>query len=659
MSKVEPPYLGAAYYPEDWPLEQVDVDIKLMLEAGMNVMRVGEFAWRRMEPVEAQYDFAWLHHVVDRLGEAGIATILGTPTATPPIWLVERYPEVLAMQDTADGIRAQHGGRRHVCPNNTVYREYCADIVTHMAKEFGRDPNVIGWQVDNEVYPHPSRRGCRCPVCVDRFHEWLRQRYGTVEHLNKIWGMDIFSLAFQSFDEIPYPRIDTWHHPSLLTAWMSFQADSYIDFVHAQAEVLHQFAEQPVGTDMMPTNGISHFDMTRKLDLAQFNHYNTADNLWETTFWMDYLRPLYERPFWNTETSTCWNGSTAANGYREPGFCRANSWIPIALGGEANLYWLWRAHWSGHELMHGSVVSSSGRPLHIMGEVKEVAAGFRAASRFINGTKPLSQGVALHFSELAWWMFEYQPMVKDFSYGRQMIQAAYKPLHDAHVMVDVIDPSVALDTYRFVFTPFLPALDEGGLCNRIMPWVEAGGTWIVGPLSDIRTLDATKYTYSPFGKLEEWAQIFCLYEIPADPNEFAMRWNDGRETTGSIWYNAFELRGAEALATYTEGPLEALAAITRTRIGKGQIIALGTMPRPDDIRQLMLHLGLQATPGVTSNLLTVPRAGQAGTGMIVVELENKPAMITLDRPMTDVISGLQYEGIVDLAPYSVMVLADQ
>lgn len=440
---------------------------------------------------------------------------------------------------------------------------------------------------------------------------------------------------------------------------MSFQADSYIDFIHAQADVLHQHTDKPVGTDMMPTNGISHFDMTRKLDVAQFNHYNTAENLWETTFWMDYLRPLRERPFWNTETSTCWNGSTAANGYREPGFCRANSWIPIALGGEANMYWLWRAHWSGHEVMHGSVVSSSGRPLHIMGEVKEVAAGLRATSHFINGTRPVSQGVALHFSELAWWMFEFQPFVNGFSYGRQMIEAAYKPLHDAHVIVDIIDPSVALDSYRFVFTPFLPALDEGGLRDRIMPWVEAGGIWIVGPLTDIRTLDATKYMNSPFGSLESWAKLYCLYEIPSDPHEFSMRWNDGRETTGSIWYNAFELRGADALATYTEGPLEGLTAISRTEIGKGQIIVLGTMPRPDDIRQLILDLGIQAMPGVTSNLLTVPRQGQAGTGMIVVELENKPAMITLDHPMTDLISGQQYEGIVDLAPYSVMVLADQ
>ena len=165
---------------------------------------------------------------------------------------------------------------------------------------------------------------------------------------------------------------------------------------------------------------------------------------------MDYLRPLKQRPFWNTETATCWNGSTAANGYREPGFCRANSWIPIALGGEANLYWLWRAHWSGHELMHGSVVSSCGRPLHIIDEVREVAAGYRAAREFLNGTTPIAGGVGLHFSELAWWLFEFQPMVNGFNYGRKLIEAVYRPLHEAHIRLDVIDPAVALNGYKII-----------------------------------------------------------------------------------------------------------------------------------------------------------------------------------------------------------------
>jgi beta-galactosidase GanA len=335
MKKPGPPWFGAAYYPEDWPASRVDADIELMKRAGMNVMRMGEFAWRRMEPVEGQYELGWLHDVVERLSRAGIASVLGTPTATPPAWLTQRYPEVLRVDEA--GRPGTHGARRNVCANNPVYLELCGLIVEKMAEEFGKDPAVIGWQIDNELHVQGAR-GCCCTVCQEKFADVLEHRYRTIDALNRAWNLDLFSMAYDSFSQIPVPRTDTWHHPSLLTAWQEFQGDSQVEFAVAQADILHVFCQQPVGTDMMPMLGVSHARMNRWLDQVQFNHYNTAENLWQVPFWMDVCRPLKPAPFWNTETSAAWFGGTAATGYVEPGFVRANSWIPFALGGETNLY---------------------------------------------------------------------------------------------------------------------------------------------------------------------------------------------------------------------------------------------------------------------------------------------------------------------------------
>lgn len=658
--KHQPPYLGAAYYPEAWPLELIDEDIKLMLKAGMNVMRIGEFAWQRMEPQEGQFDFAWLHLVVDKLGKAGIATILGTPTPTPPAWLTERYPEVLVVMDAADGVRAQHGGRVHFCPNNAVYRDLCARIVTRMGEEFGRDSNVIGWQIDNEVYPWWGR-GCRCPVCERKFREWLLARYGTIGKLNSIWGMGVWSLAYQSFEQIRFPRQDTWHHPSHKGAWAAFQSDTFVDYVMAQANILKKLTRnQPIGTDMMPLTQLDHRAMNLGLDVAQFNHYHGMGDLCWAPLWFDYFRSLKSRPFWNTETATCWNGSTAANGYREPGFNRVNSWMPIALGGEANLYWLWRVHWSGQELMHGSVVSSCGRPLHMFGEVQEISRGFKVAAKFLNGTRPVNHGMALHFSTSAHEMFGFQPMVKDFNYLGHLLNTVYRPLLNSHLRPDVIHPAADLDPYRVVFSPYLPALDQGGLRERLLAWIRAGGTWIAGPFTDVRTLDGTKYTHAPFGSLEKWGGVRCKYEIPGDPRGFKFRWADGRETKGSIWHYGFELRGAEALATFTDNELDGLAAVTRRRLGKGQIILLGTMPSVEDLQRLLLEIageaGVKPVAEASPNVLAVPRAGKAGKGMVVIEYEHKAGSLTLPRPMTDLLTGKRHSGVVELAPYSVMVL---
>ena len=304
VHQYQPPYFGAAYYPELWPAAQVAQDIALMREAGMNCMRMGEFAWSRMEPQPGRYDFDWLHAVVDQLAAAGIAAILGTPTATPPIWLIEQHPEVLGVSD--QGVVKQHGARRHACPTNPVYRDFCARIVTQMAREFGQDPNVIGWQIDNEIYvTNPGPVGCCCRVCQQKYHEAMRQRYGTIAALNAAWGTGLWSQEYQSFEQLPIPRTDTWHHPALQQTWMQAQSDACVDFVHAQADILHRLVTQPVGTDMMPLLGLSYEKMHRKLDVVQFNHYNDKDNLWHTVFWMDYLRTLKETPFWSTETSTC------------------------------------------------------------------------------------------------------------------------------------------------------------------------------------------------------------------------------------------------------------------------------------------------------------------------------------------------------------------
>ena len=203
MSMPRPPYFGAAYYPEDWPLAQIDEDIALMLRAGMNCMRIGEFAWSSMEPDEGRYEFGWLHTVVDKLAAAGLATILGTPTCTPPIWLVERYPEVLFVLD--DGRPSGHGARRHACPNSPVYRDHCARIVSRMADESGQDDRILGWQIDNEVYAIGGwpPRSCCCPVCLQLFREKMRAEFGTIEALNDAWCLSLWSQAYQSFDQLP------------------------------------------------------------------------------------------------------------------------------------------------------------------------------------------------------------------------------------------------------------------------------------------------------------------------------------------------------------------------------------------------------------------------------------------------------------------------
>lgn len=655
------PYLGAAYYPEDWPIDQQEPDIASMKACGTNVVRIAEFAWSSMEPAEGQYTFDWLHVIIDKLKNAGIAVVLGTPTCTPPLWITGKHPDIFTIM--SNGSQMQHGARRHACPNNEIYRRYCGEIVKKMALEFGHDPNVIGWQIDNEMIPSQPR-GCFCPTCQKKFRERLKKKFGTIENLNRSWGLKLWSMEYGSFEEIPAPRADMWHHPSLIQEWDEFQSDSYIEYSDLQADILHQYATQPVGTDMMPTFGINYYKVSRKLDMIQFNHYNTVKNLWQAAFWMDYIRPIKNRPFWNTETSTCWSGSSYARfGYQEKGFCTVNSLLPYALGAEANLYWVWRSHWSGQEMMHGSVLATCGRPLHTFDEVKVVSNICDKARTFLTETTPKKSGLALHVSCSNALMFDSQPIIEGFSYKDELLQSFYHPIIHSQLRPDLLEPSLPLDDYRVILSPLLLNLDEGGLRQRIEKWVQNGGTWIVGPLSDVRTSDGTKYTEAPFGFLEDFAGVYCKYSIPCyQQNLFPAQWNSGSVLAGHSWFDGFELKGAQGLAFYTgqANELSGLAAVTSKKVGKGRVIVLGSIPSEEDLKKLLLTVcgeeGILPSMKATPNILAIPRSGENADGLFVMELDHSAGKINLDLPMKNLVDGRIYQGEVELNPYGVMVL---
>ncbi|MBI5831484.1 MAG: beta-galactosidase [Armatimonadetes bacterium] len=655
-----PPYLGAAYYPEDWPREQIDADIALMLEAGMNVMRLAEFAWSTMEPRQGQFEFGWLHEAVDKLGAAGIGSILGTPSATPPAWLTERYPEVLFVTD--EGRRPGHGSRCHCCPNSPVYRDHCARIVTKMGEEFGADPNVIGWQIDNEVHPMGApwpARSCCCPVCRARFAERLAARFGTVEALNQAWCLSLWSQAYDSFEQVPVPNRVVWHHPSLLAEWAEFASDSYVDFVAHQAHILHRHTKAPVGTDMMPLIGVDHVAANRVLDLVQYNHYNDERTLHVAAFWFDYMRGIKPTvPFWNTETQTGWNGSVAVNGgNKPPGWCRANSWLPIALGGEANLYWLWRQHWTGHEQMHGAVVSSCGRPLSMFAEVREIADGYRAASDFLAETEVVSSGLGVMFSTRTARWNQYLPIAAGFDYVGTIVERIHRPLLEAQYRPDVVTPSTDLSGYQTLVVPFLYNLDEDGLRARLVAWVEAGGTLVIGPLSDVRDANLGKYRHAPFGSLEEWAGVYTKFSVPGGPVEHELSWlSGGQEWTGSLWADGFEARGAEELALWSSGPLRGLAAATMRSVGSGRVVLLGTLLPAQGLDWVLRQCGVAPVATAGPRVVLAQRRGESRQGAVLVELEGVGGTFTAPLAGVDLLSGDRFDQQIPMEPFGVRVI---
>lgn len=660
MIKLKPPYLGVAYYPEDWDISEMDKDVEKMLSVGINVARIGEFAWHKMEPRDGEFDFLWLHNAVDKLKNAGIGVIIGTPTATPPLWLTKKYPDM--MVEYKNGRRMQHSGRRHACSNHPEYLEYSARIVEKLATEFGNDEGVIGWQIDNEIYLQ-NNEGCFCENCAKRYHSHLKNKFGTVEEMNRRLNLNLFSQTYDSFDEVPLPR-DTWENPHLKQEFLISAGQANIDFVAMQAKILKKYTNAPIGTDQIPLGGMNYRKLHEPLDVVQFNHYNTPENLWECCFWFDYLRTLKEHPFWNTETATCFSGSTGTSGSIKPdGFCYVNSWLPLALGGEAAMYWLWRTHWAGHELVHGSVLDTSGRPMYSTAEVKAAAADFKKCADFINNTK-VDTSVALHYSSLCYNMFATQPVVGEFQYDAGLKTHFYRPLINSGIRPDVIDEEADLQKYKVLFSPLMITLDRGNLRERIAKWVKDGGIWVTCPMTDIRTSDGTRFTDRLHGMLEELTPAVFKYWFPDNEKRVNSSWNDGENFGGNTYYEVFEPNPSADLANVKAGHKAIIggAVLQCFSVGKGYVYVLGTLPDEKDAKKLIAAVckkaGIPCGRTDSDSVLVSPRKGKNRSGVILADVCGKGGVYRGEAKYRDIISGKEYENRITVNPYEVLVLEE-
>ncbi len=655
-------WLGANYYPEDWDEDELETDIAKMKEMGFNVVRIGEFAWKKDEPQEGEYHFEWLHRVVDAMGAAGIKTIMGTPTATPPHWLLLKYPDIAAVDDR--GIRRSHGGRRHCCSSNPHYQYYCDLIVEKLGEEFGKDPNVIGWQLDNEI----KNPVCHCDYCKDNFHGFLKEKYGTVAELNKEWNLNLFSQAYDSFEEIPLP-VNGWHNPHIIMDWELSQSQNHIDFIHRQADILQCFTETPIGTDTMPDLYHDYRKMNDPLDVAQFNHYDHWENLEWPAMWMDYMREFSKIPFWTTETQASWNGSTAPGKMLQPeNFIYMNTWLPFMLGGEANLYWLWRTHWAGHELGHGAVLESSGRFTYAAGEIKQAGEELRKVSEYLCSSTVRST-VAFQMSALNQRIRTGQLILRDMARHAPELKGFYGTMLKSGLHPHVIDSSKSLTGYKLLVTPLCHTLEEGDFEDRIKPWLESGGVWVAGPLTDIRNRNGAAYKKAPYGFLETLTGARRAYFAPDAEGRITFVNEEGQVVECNRSYEFFEKEGLEPWITVKEGHQVFMdkTVVAAAKVGKGWVVLLGTFPQEEELIRIyqkaarLAHVEPYEIFG--EGAFVTYRKGRHTPGAnrefwIVASLKGKECGLRFEGKRKDLLTGQVYEGSIALKPFQVALLQE-
>lgn len=668
------PFLGTAYYPEAWDASMVDEDLDKMCAYGIKCVRIAEFAWKNMEPEEGKFDFSLMRKVVDGCKKRGMYVIMGTPAACPPVWLSKKCPGVYA--EYFDGKSGHHGARRLTCFSDPDYIYYGDRITEMMAREFGKDENVIGWQVDNEIDSKSHEVGCVCPKCTAKFRSWVRDHFdGDVEKFNKEVCTGVFSMRIEDFSELDRP-FDQWSHPGIRALWLQFKQDDAIEYVARQRDIIRRYSDAPVGTDMMPTfTAMSYAKVAQNTDVMQFNEY--AFNRYAEIYpWFNYVYNSKKQPFWQTETSCCWNGSATSNYMRPQGFVAMNGWSALVSGAENVNYWLWRAHYGAHELMHGSVIESNGRDRHIKGEVMDFAESIRRHSDFIKGTRPTCSGLAMIMSCNANIDFMTQSMYyidnKPFDYREVLNNTLALSLLKARLRPEFLTENGDFSDAKVLFTPLLPDIQTDGLDKKILNWVENGGVWIAGPLTDIRTRAHAKFIGSATGVLEKAADITIEFTLPAyDAN--AVGYREIKMNVAGAEYGAHQMcfdaitpgRTASVVATYAGEPyLDGYASVTRTPYGKGEIVVVGCLPARDTLISLMRLLcaekGIKPFAVASENVMAVEREGSYGRVFAFIEYRCREGAFTVPFDGEDLLSGVKYTAGEEAAvsPYQVVLLKE-
>ncbi len=574
---------GVCYYPEHWEVEIVEEDIKRIKETGMNVVRMGEFAWSIYEPEEGKFNFDFLERAVELCAKYDISVILGTPTATPPAWLTKKYPESLAV--TYDRQVMNHGSRQHVNHTAKKFRELSTRVVSKMAERFKGYDNVIGWQIDNELncgldlsYANPD---------LGAFRGWLKDKYGTLEKLNEAWGTVFWSMEYKNWDEVTFPKpTPTKENPSQLLDYRRFYSDMTIEYSNLQTEVLREVTPDKFITHNGIFNVIDYDKYLKEgLDFLSYDSYPTfgeRDGIGRGQKWSKNLSRVrgYDKKFVVMEQAS---GPGGQVDYLlptpEPGQIRLWTYQSIAHGAFGILHFRWRTcPYGAEELWHG-ILDYNNQPNRRLQEVTQIANELRELGDIFLEAETVNE-VAI-FND-----FDNKMNDQIETYLKSDETAIYNALRSENVGVDIISDIDLLANYKVVICPRMMIVDDL-MADKLKYFTENGGILIIGARSGIKDKNNHYYRESFPGKLRKLAGI-VVEDFTVLPDDYDQGIDFGNKVVKPDQFvEMIRAENAETVATYTQRYYKGVPAVSENAYGKGKVIYYGSFFNKESFNSLI------------------------------------------------------------------------
>jgi beta-galactosidase len=545
--------LGVCYYPEHWPEGDWADDARMMREAGLTHVRIGEFAWARMEPRQGVFDWAWLDTAIDVLHSAGLEVTLGTPTATPPKWLIDAHPDILPLD--AHGHPRKFGSRRHYCFSSKTYRAESGRIVEEMAQRYGTHPGVTIWQTDNE-YGHHGSDESFSEDAVEAFRYWLKERYTDIHGLNAAWGAVFWSQIYNSFSEVDPPGATvTEANPSHRLDWRRFCSDQMCSFNQLQVDIIRRHSPgRPITHNFIGDfYRLDHRDISRSLDIASWDSYpigllsESHASQEKKSRWLragdpdfaafnhDVFRACAPRWAVMEQQPGPVNWATF-NAAPAPGMVRLWTWEAFAHGADFVSYFRWRQAPFAQEQMHAGLLAPDRTPQSVLDEIRQVGL---EVSKF-TGLQQRKADVAILLDYPSLWQHEIQPQGNRLG-PLEPSRAFYSACRCLGLNVDFVFSDSNMKGYKIILLPSVPVISEATWENL----KSSNAIIFATALTGSRTVDGHIPPGLAPGPLAadlelrveqlETLPAFEVVKVRIDNHEYpAGRWNERVETSADV-----------------------------------------------------------------------------------------------------------------------------